>query len=133
MRVQSKARRVAETPVLVPLLTVCFLFVSARAVTNCGGRQTASGSESFFQNKTIHEDDAPPRDQRPPSATVRGLVIDARTRLPVVGARVSLEPGRVPDDPDARGRETGVSALTDDRGRFRLERVEPGVYRLVAA
>ena len=68
----------------------------------------------------------------PPSVVIdaeEGLVLgrarDASTGVPVVGAEVLLVPTFVP------GREH--RATTDERGRYRLPEVTPGVYRLVGS
>jgi large repetitive protein len=69
----------------------------------------------------------------PASATVRGVVISADTRQPIVGARVSVERGRYVDDSNARSEGPVATVLTDERGHFLAQKIKPGIYRLIAA
>ena len=54
------------------------------------------------------------------TAVLTGRVLDAETRAPVVGALVTVRP-------------QGLRALTDEEGRFRIERVTPGMLGLEAS
>lgn len=51
------------------------------------------------------------------TATLTGQVLDADTRVPLPGALVTVQP-------------QGIQAISDDRGRFRMEGVEPGMVSL---
>lgn len=88
---------------------------------------------SSLQKTTAPSDKSSLTNKRTPSATLQGLVIDTLTRQPIAGARVSLERGRVPVDVNGLGKGTRPSTLTDQRGRFQLEKIKPGEYKLMAA
>jgi len=62
-----------------------------------------------------------------PEATVGGVVVDAGSRAPVAGARVTLE------DLDGGRSGGGAGVFTDAAGRFRFTRVTPGRYKPVAS
>jgi hypothetical protein len=66
-----------------------------------------------------------PRDHSQTAASVSGVVIDARTRLPVPDARVLLAPLEAPLTQSLIG-------STDVEGRFQIGNVPPGPYRLFA-
>jgi len=85
--------------------------------------------------------DAPPRREATPTATgaISGRVYAAATGAPIQGAVVSLavDASLDPDSPAVlqlpfTGRpERGPTAVTDAFGRFRVDAVLPGTYRLV--
>jgi hypothetical protein len=86
----------------------------------------------FLQKITVPGNDVALQDERSSSATVKGLVTDARSHQGIAGARVILTRGRVPGDLNARSKELSVSTLTNERGRFQLDRIDSGVYSLIA-
>ena len=61
-----------------------------------------------------------------PGSSIEGVVMDAHTRRPVAAVDVRAAPPENPQLAMARG------ALSDDRGRFRIEGLEPGAYLLSA-
>jgi hypothetical protein len=77
--------------------------------------------------------DSSPQDEPASSATIQGIVIDAKTGRPIAGAGVSLERGRVAGNLNERGKKPAASAVSNERGRFRFERIEPGAYTIMAA
>jgi protocatechuate 3,4-dioxygenase beta subunit len=97
--------------------------------------RVAAGNELELEGRTLEKitaavDNAVFQDEQTAPTIIEGLVIDTRTRQPIAGARVSLERGQVPVD---LSKEPSASVTTNERGRFRFERVKPGVYRLRAA
>lgn len=139
MKSQSGAWLRGATLWLGLLLGLCLLTVDGR--TGAGGVRWVSyagrwsvAEEAFARKSTGGPSSrAAAQDARAASAAVLGLVVDARTRRPVAGARVSLDRGRLAAGRNAREKEPAASSLTDGRGRFRFEKIEPGVYRLAAA
>lgn len=65
-------------------------------------------------------------------ASLEGLVFDSQTHQPVTEAWVGLVRGRIPAGLSVRSLEVRASTVTDKRGRFRFDAIEPGVYTLVA-
>ncbi|HEX2091821.1 MAG TPA: TonB-dependent receptor, partial [Longimicrobiaceae bacterium] len=72
---------------------------------------------------------------RPTPVSISGSVLDARTTLPLTGARVSLRPLDSGALPVRQPRGSGpagrlLSAATDGAGRYTLPGLRPGRYRL---
>lgn len=71
-----------------------------------------------------------PRPTETPRLNIQGYVSDAQTHKPLSGARVVLERRNPPPKNEAPSNEPTLTAVTDKKGHFRLERVEPGFYML---
>jgi protocatechuate 3,4-dioxygenase beta subunit len=64
-----------------------------------------------------------------PESSLAGIVVDARTGAPVAGVRVVAE---TPGWGGFFGRDLEAADITDERGAFRVTRIEPGRYRVTA-
>ncbi|MCI0627782.1 MAG: carboxypeptidase regulatory-like domain-containing protein [Acidobacteria bacterium] len=100
---ESSGKRTKVRPALLLLLAVCF--------------PSLAGTE---------------QEKRTVLASLEGVVIDSRTRQPVAGVQVELERGRTSVSPRVRDGEATLGTVTDPRGHFRFNAIEPAVYTLVA-
>lgn len=62
-----------------------------------------------------------------PAGSLSGTVLDARTKQPVADVKVT-----VTTEDDSGYARAGPSAISDEHGRFRIDRLAPGRYFLVA-
>ena len=136
MKIQPKATYGTAIRVFFFLSVTVFFqaFACQAALAASAGRVLSEesftlGAEDVFAQEVTDSG----RPDRLRWARLEGLVIDSGTRQLLAEARVSLERGRAPAGLLARNQKAMLSAVTNKRGRFCLDGIEPGVYSLRAA